>query len=81
MEGFTVEKELKTATDLAVLLMRQARELAACKSCTAIAVGRAERPNSISNWDVRYAENASPICIAAIGTIAAELQKKYDLSD
>src|SRR5262245_47059497 len=74
-------KELKTGSELAVMLMREARRVHACKSCTGIAVRRAERTNSVSNWEVRYAENASPICIGSIGEIAARLQKIYDLAD
>ena len=74
-------KEPKTASELAALLLREARKLSVCRSCTAIAVRRVEPPNPVSNWEVRYAENASPICIASIGEIAARLQTKYDLID
>jgi hypothetical protein len=75
-----MEKIVKTADDLAELVMQEARKSAACAGTTGVSIGRMDDPDMPFTWYVTHAHNSTDPCIDHIQAIEVRLQAIYDLA-
>jgi len=71
-------KERKTAYELEVLILNEARKARECEGMTGVTVGEIADARIDYNWEVSF--NSTPACAQIIANIVTRLQLRYDLA-
>ncbi len=72
-------KTIKTAGELAELIMAEVNKLTICRGTTGVTIERLDDESMPFNWYISGAENSTGYCMDEIEAIEREFQAKYDL--